>query len=107
VERLVVTRDSEAGTRAAGAASVEARVPEVCLPDVLTLAAVPLAVSLTGSAVCAVAGRLVAGLRGADRGEPFAGLAGAGAVVAGCGGCGGDGGCRGDGGASGGAGAGA
>lgn len=62
--------DADAEARAAGAASVEAAGPGVYLPDAVTLVAIPLAVNLASSAVCALVGRLVAGLRGADRSEP-------------------------------------
>lgn len=62
--------DGDAEARTAGPASVEASAPGAYLPDAMTLVAIPLAVNLGSSAVCALVGRLVTRLRSADSHEP-------------------------------------
>ena len=61
--------DAHDEAREAGLATVEAPRPGAYLGDVLALVVIPLAVNLASSAACALAHRVIAGLRPARPGS--------------------------------------
>ena len=68
---VAVAWDGDAEARAAGLAVVESPRPGQFVGDVLALVVIPLAVNLASSAACALVGKVIGKLRGAqsDRGD--------------------------------------